>query len=605
MSPGRNDREVDTQARVRLMLALAALMLLVLVGRLFYIQVLAGTGYLRLSEDNQFRELRIAAPRGLILDRNGAVLADNVASCEASLATRTLDKHPAVLDPLAEVLEREPADIVGLLEWSRSEGKPRVRIEPSLSKREILILEEKKQDLPGLGLRDWARRRYPHGNLVAHLLGYVGEVGEQELRRGSRDPRAYRRGDLIGRSGVEKRYEAELRGADGKELILVNAKGTQLETVRFEAPESGNRVYLTLDLNLCAALDSALAFWGAGAGIVMDVRSGEILAAASSPSYDPNLFAGGIPETLWRQLMTDPSRPLFNRITQATYAPASTIKPILAYEALRSGLIGPRTHFRPCTGGLQLGDRYFGCWNDYGHGDLPLETAISRSCDVYFYQLGNEMGIDAIAIAARRFGLGSVPKGELPGVTGGLVPDSAYYNDRLGRNGWSRGHVWNVSIGQGELLVNCLQMARAYAAIGNGAFLPEPRLLYRIESADREVLRELAAPAGERLILEHSALIEVRKGIESVLAGTRGTARDSRLPMMETAGKTGTVQNPHGTEHGWFCGYAPAESPEIAISLIVEHGEHGSDIAPLFRHLVAEWFDLDVVPLRRGPREGE
>ena len=601
----RGDRDPGTQGRVRLMYAMSALMLLVLVGRLFYVQVFGGQSYLRLSEDNHFREFRISAPRGLILDRNGAVLANNHAACEASLSTRTLRMNPEVVTETAAVLGLPADEVVRKLEWALAEGRPRVRIASNLSKEQILSLEEKRQELPGLQLRDWARRTYPAGPLAAHLLGYVGEVGEPELRPGSLDPRAYRSGDLIGRAGVEMRYEWELRGADGKELILVNARGTHLETVKFEEPEPGSRLYLTLDLKLTAALDSALAYWGAGAGLVIDVRSGEILAAASRPSFDPNLFVGGIPEKLWQELTQDPARPLFNRITQATYPPASALKPLLAFEALESGLITPLTHFDSCSGGRMLGDRYFGCWNEQGHGDLILKTAISRSCDVYFYQLGDLLGIEGIAAGARRFGLGTSPPGELPASAGGLVPDAAWYNQHLGRSGWSRGHVWNVSIGQGEMLASCLQMACAYAAIANGGVIPEPRLVKRIESSRGEVLREMQRPAGKALDLDPRALAEVKRGLEAVMSGPLGTARDCSLPMMATAGKTGTVQNPHGLEHGWFCGYAPAESPEIAIALIVEHGEHGSDIAPMFRHLVATWFELPVVPIRRSQRKGD
>ncbi len=602
MSRWSVDREAAGQGRARGAIVLTGLLLLVLVLRLFTIQVLGAGGYRQLSEDNQFRELRIPAPRGLILDRNGEVLGENVAACEASLATRTLDRHPEVIGELTEILGRTSEEITGRLRAAAEDGKARVTVERNLDKEQILYLEERLPELPGLALRDWARRTYPRRELAAHLLGYVGEAGEEEVQRGSRDPKAYRLGDLIGRAGVEQTYERLLRGTDGKELTLVNARGDQLETVRRYEPEAGSRLVLTLDLALTAELDSALAFWGAGAGVVLDVRSGEILAASSRPAFDPNLLVGGIPTRLWQQLSEDPRKPLFNRIVQATYSPGSTIKPLVALAGMESGTVGAETRFRPCGGGLRLGRRYFRCWEPGGHGSVGLVGAIEQSCDVYFYQLGEQLGIDRLADVSRRFGLGGSSGVDLAAESRGLVPDASWYDRRYGEGRWTTGNVWNVAIGQGELLVSCLQMARVYAALANGGFLPVPRLRHHVEDANGELLLPFSPSRGERVKVDATALAAVRAGMKGVLHGEDGTARGSRLPGFPAAGKTGTVQNPHGSEHAWFCGYAPADDPAIAVSIIVEHGEHGSDVAPIFRHLVATHFDLAVKPIRRGPR---
>lgn len=602
MSPWNARSEAPGQGRARRIIALSGVLFLILVLRLFHIQVLSSGGYLRLSLDNQFRELRIAAPRGLILDRNGRELAKNVAACEASLATRTLDRNPQILAELAGHMDRPESDLRALLERSREERRPRVTLDKDLSKERVLMLEERLPELPGLALQDWARRSYPRDELGAHLLGYVGEVREEEVQNDRRNPRAYRPGDLIGRSGVERTYENFLRGADGKEMILVNARGTHLETVQLLPPEPGHDVVLTLDLDLTAQLDSALAFWGAGAGLVMDVHTGEILAAASRPAFDPNLLVGGIPEPLWQELVTDPGKPLFNRVAKATYAPGSIFKPLIALAGLEDGVIRSSTRYRSCTGGLRLGRRVFRCWEEAGHGSVGVVGAIEESCDVYFYQLGEEMGIDRIADVARRFGLGKSTGSDLDDEARGLVPDSAWYDERFGEGRWSMGNVWNVSIGQGEVLVSVLQMARVYAALANGGFMPTPRLRHHLEDGAGNTVIPFSPSRGEQMQIGAAALARVREGLEDVLHGEDGTARGSALPGFRAAGKTGTVQNPHGTEHAWFCGYAPADEPEIAIALIVEHGEHGSDIAPIFRHLVATWFDLDVVPIRKGLR---
>ncbi len=588
--------------RARRIMVLSGLLMLVLILRLFHIQVLSAGGYLRLSRDNQFRELRIPAPRGLIKDRNGRVLAENVAACEVSLATRTLSRNPQILPELADHLGYELEALRDRLERGLEKGRHRVVLDRDLSKERILVLEERIGDLAGLALQDWARRSYPREELAAHLLGYVGEVRDEEVEQDRRNPRAYRSGDLIGRSGVEDTYETFLRGADGKEMILVNARGTQLETVQLLPPEPGHDVVLTLDLELCAELDSALASWGAGAGLVMDVQSGEILAAASRPAFDPNLLVGGIPEALWRELIEDPGKPLFNRIAQASYAPGSAFKPLVALKGMELGRITASSRFRPCTGGLRLGRRLFRCWEHSGHGSLGLMGSLEQSCDVYYYQLGEEMGMDAIAEVGRRFGLGSATGSDLGEEIQGLVPDSAWFDRRYGDGRWTTGNVWNVSIGQGEILVSVMQMARVYSALANGGFLPVPRLRHHLEDGQGRTVIPFSPSRGNRVNMQPAALARVREGLELVLHGEDGTARGSGLSDFHAAGKTGTVQNPHGTEHAWFCGYAPAENAEIAIAILVEHGEHGSDIAPIFRHLVTTWFDLDVKPIRRGLR---
>ena len=587
------------QDRARRIMLLAGILFAVLVLRLFHIQVISAGGYMRLSLDNQFRELRIPAPRGLISDRNGVILAKNQAACEASVATRSPERNPGLLNRLAALMGRDEVELATAVELGRAAQQPRVVLETSLDRAAIHRLEEELPQLPGLALRDWQCRYYPAGPGLAHILGYVGEVREHELIPDDRTARAYRPGDLIGRAGLEKFYEPFLRGTDGKEMILVDARGTELETVQSLSPEPGQTLVLTLDAALCAELDSALAYWGAGAGVVMDVHTGEILAAASRPAYDPNVLVEGIPTALWRELSEDPGKPLFNRLVQATYAPGSTFKPLVALAGLERGIIDRETRFRTCTGGLRLGNRVFRCWEERGHGSLAVVDALSRSCDVYFYQLGERLGVDRIADEARRFGLGQTSGLDLDLEARGLVPDRAYYDKRFGKRGWSTGVSWNVGIGQGEVLVNIVQMARLYAALANGGFLPVPRLRHHVEDVAGNTVIPFSPARGERLHLDPADLAAVRQGMENVLSGG-GTAAGSALRDFPTAGKTGTVQNPHGKEHAFFCGYAPADKPEIAVALIVEHGEHGSSIAPIFRQLVVTHFHLDVAPLRRA-----
>jgi penicillin-binding protein 2 len=568
------------------------LMMAILLGRLFYLQILDSENYQRQSRENRFEQRRIPSSRGLILDRHGRVLAENLTACELSISLSAHDADSTLLERVAVILDRPQIELLARIESARQAELTRAVLERDLAPVELLRLEERLHTLKGVKLRDWARRNYPYASLCAHMMGYVGEVGDAEIlaKRGSGAP--FFPGDLVGRSGAEQRWQKRLRGMDGKELFLVNARGTLLETVEFVPPVPGETLVLSLDIELTAVLDSALAAWGCGAGVVMDVRSGEVLAMASQPSYDPNLFTGGISTENWEYLSTDPGRPLFNRVLQATYAPASAYKPIVALAALENGTLNRLGELTPCFGGLQLGRRYFRCWLEQGHGKLDLEHALERSCDVWYYQVGEALGANNMARMARRFGLGSPTGLDLGFEASGLVPDNDYYDDRFGRRKWSRGLFWNIAIGQGELLVTPLQMARFYAGLANGSRLPVPHLLLRTLGPEGEQLVRSAAPSDLSLNAQH--LQSIRRGLELVMHGTWGTARASALPGLRTAGKTGTVQNPHGEEHGWFCGYAPADDPVIAISLIIEHGEHGSDVAPIFRRLVEKWLEINA-----------
>lgn len=565
------------------LLLLVYLMMALLALRLFHLQILQTENYQRQARENRFDQKRIPSVRGLVLDRRGRILAENLTACELSVSLRALDADSTLLSRSADLLGRSLSELDLRVAAAREAGRNRAVLDRSLDRETLVRVEEHLPGMKGLQLRDWSRRNYPWGERTAHLLGYVGEVSKEEIlaRRGGAQP--FFPGDLVGRSGVERRWQDLLRGQDGWELFLVNARGTLLETVQFKPPVAGRTLQLTLDIELTAVLDSALAAWGCGAGVVMDVRTGELLALASRPGFDPNLFTGGIPPKLWKELSSDEGQPLFNRWAQATYSPASTIKPLVALAGLETGALG-RIDFKPCTGGLQLGRRYFRCWFKPGHGTVDLEESLERSCDVYYYQLGEALGINRLANMSRRFGLGKGTGLDLGGDASGLVPDSDYYDRRYGKRGWTRGLTWNVSIGQGELLASPLQMARVYAGLANGRELPHPRLLLSVEGG-----WDTAPVRGRRLSVNQRHLDRVREGLRRVLHGTWGTARASAVPGLVCAGKTGTAQNPHGLEHAWFCGYAPAENPRIAVAIMVEHGEHGSDVAPIFRRIVEAW----------------
>jgi penicillin-binding protein 2 len=567
---------------------------LVVVIALVSTQVVRQEHFAKKARDNRQMALRVLAPRGEILDRQGIPLADNVHQARLTVARRRAHEGDPSLERLLDLLDLNRVSILRRIETSREPD--RVTVLRHADPEQIAVVEEHRAVLPDVQLELQPRRRYRFGSLAAHILGTVGEVGEEDLaaeaRRGSgADLPFYQPGDMIGRGGVEGLAETQLRGVHGRRLVEVNAAGHNIGEIPegFRAAERGVRIYLTISQPLQAALEELLE-GKEGAGVVLEVQNGDVLAAASSPSFDPNEFTGGISARRWRELNEDPATPLFNRVLQGTYPPGSPYKIITAVAGLESGKVRPSTRFSPCTGGWRLGNRVFRCWKPSGHGSLDLEGAIAQSCDVYFYQLAERLTLEELERAARRFGLGQPTGVEIPGEAAGLVPSRAYYDRRFGPRGWTRGVLLNNAIGQGELLVTPLQMARAYAAVGGDGHLYQPHLILARENAHevvdfRQVLRSrepVCDPEIRRFL---------RRALVAVVSAERGTGALARVEGVEVAGKTGTAENPAGEDHAWFVAYAPANDPEIAVSVIVEHAGHGGDVAaPIVGELMETYF---------------
>ncbi len=447
------------------------------------------------------------------------------------------------------------------------------------------------------------RRHYPQGVLAAHLLGYTGEVSDSELK-GSEE---LRRGDIVGRTGVEYVYERFLRGRYGVRVVEISAEGTRIGEyvglvddehldgkVESRPPVPGDDVFLTIDIDLQKAVETAME-WNKGAVVVMDPRSGAILAAVSRPVYDPNVFIGGISEENWSLLNEDPDKPLFNRTVQATYPPASTFKLMVAYAGLKTRAVTRTEWLSPCYGGYQFGNRYFRCWKSTGHGYSNLMEAIINSCDVYFYQLAERLKADDFAYAGRLFGFGRKTGIDLPSEARGILPDRAYYDRKYGRGKWTKGHLLNYAIGQGDVLVTPLQLCLMTAMIANGGMRVRPHVVEKIEDSEGGVVfrfdeRPAAVPQIDPAIVGF-----LQNAMRAVVSGKTGTGRAAALPEVAVCGKTGTAQNPHGKDHALFVGYAPAEDPEIALAIILEHAGHGGAMAaPLARKIFSAYFNPAV-----------
>ncbi len=555
----------------------------------FRLQVLQNSDYELRSESNRLRPVPLPAPRGLILDRHGQIIAENVPGYSILLLANGADSLRVMLERLQPLVHLDSEQVRRVL--ARHRAAP---YEPTLVVKDapfplVAALEERRSTLPGLVIQTEPKRAYPDSTAVAHLVGYVGEVTEQELA--SRTFRDRRPGAIVGKTGLERQYEDSLDGADGVQFVEVDALG---RVVREQGAPSlpvvpGSVIHTTIDLDLQRFIASIWPTRYRGAMVAMDPRTGAILALFSHPAYDPNAFVGGIPREYWAALNADPARPLLNRAVSTRYPPASTFKLATALMALERGLVGFDTHMnQPCRGGMQFGNRFFKCWKPAGHGSLDLIGAIASSCDVYFYQLGLRLGVANMLADGTALGFRAESGVDLPGEIASSYPSSTAYYDRVyGRGRWTNAIAMNLSIGQGENAQTLINMVRFYAALANGGHVPTPY-----------VVRPLRAPPPP-VTLPESTFLGMRQALIAVVE--RGTARGARLADLHLAGKTGTAQNPHGADHGWFIGFAPAENPRIVVGGIMEFGLHGTTVAPYVARVVERFLLGDSI--RGGPED--
>ncbi|MBI4420434.1 MAG: penicillin-binding protein 2 [Gemmatimonadetes bacterium] len=544
----------------------------------FRVQVLGSSRYRLQSEENRLRPIPIPAARGLITDRNGQVLAENVPGYSVGLIASSIDSLRATLQRIAP--------LIGIDSAAAENASRRFRrrpFEPVIVKRDapfelVSALEERRMQVPGLVIQTEPKRRYPYGPVTAHAVGYVGEVTERELS--SAKFAGARAGTLVGRDGLERQYDDQLRGEDGVRFVEVTARGRAVSGsggVGSELePRQGASVRTSLDIDLQQYVASVFPGDGRGAVMVMDPATGELLALYSSPSYDPNTFIGGIDPAVWEALSRSDAHPLIDRAIQARYPPASPWKLAIATMAMRRGLVDLASRMpMPCRGGMQYGNRYFRCWKLDGHGDLTLAEAIQFSCDVYFYQLGLKVGLNNVLQDGVHLGFRERSGIDLPGeIPPTYPPSTEYYNRVYGPRGWTSAVTLNLAIGQGENDQTLANIMQFYAALANkGGAAPVPSLVAKTSGAIRS------------LGLSDTSLAGLRTALLSVVE--RGTAAGSRIVDLKIAGKTGTAQNPHGLDHGWFIGFAPVDSPKVVVGAIVEFAEHGSTVARMVTRIIA------------------
>jgi penicillin-binding protein 2 len=596
-------REVPVVLRQRVLVAIGVGVLCsaLLLARLWNLQILHGEDMRILSENNRIRLHRVQATRGTVLDRFGRVLVDSRPSFDGMLVPEDTKDIRLTIENLAQLLGQSAADMHGMLAQMTSrppfEG---ITIKRDLSWEDMVALETHQLDLPGVSLQMTSRRSYPLDERLAHLLGYVGEASPQDLRV---DPRIHL-GDLIGKVGLERRLERHLRGVDGGQQVEVDAVGRKLRVLREVEEVPGDTVTMTIDRDLQEAAWQAMGDH-AGSVVALDPNTGEILALVNRPSFDPNVFARGIRRGEWQALVTDKRHPLHNRAVQGQFPPGSTFKIIVATAALEEGVINPFTRIH-CPGGVQFGNHYFRCWRKGGHGSVNLHDALVQSCDVFFYQVAQRLGIDTIARYARIYGLGLLTGIDLDHEKPGTIPDSAWKRRRFNQP-WYAGETLSVGIGQGYVTATPLQMANviSMAAVGKRF---RPRYVKDIARPDGTVVQTGTPELVATLQVRDTTLMQVREGLRDVVNAPNGTGKQGRLNGILAAGKTGTSQVVKMGEkrvksaqlpwqerdHAWFVTYAPVDAPEIAVVTLVEHadGGGGAVAAPIARQVMQAYFDL-------------
>lgn len=537
-----------------------------LVARLCQIQLIHGREYRVASEENRIRLIRREAPRGPIYDRRGRILATSRVCLDVVVTPEELDRRSDTVTQLARILKESPAAITASLKRSAGPFKGIV-VGADVPFEVAARAAEESLHMKGVRLEARPVRFYPRREFAAHVLGYVREISAPELERAVDS--GYEPRDRVGKDGVERTCEASLRGTDGGEQIEVDAAGRVVQVLGEVPAHAGDAIVLNLDVDVQEAAERVLA-GRRGAAVAMDPRTGEVLALASSPAFDPNTLSGKMSASRWRYL-NGPGRPQQNRAATALYEPGSIIKPVTAAAAIEAGCATPDSRFF-CPGYYQLGKWRFRCWARGGHGSLDLISGIAQSCNVMFIKLGRAVGRPGLEREMRAFGLGDQTGIDLPVEGDGLVPNPRWKRQRF-HEGWYPGDTCQMSVGQGGLLITPLQAAVAVAAIANGGHRVTPRIVRAVGGTRFETPR--LEPVGIR---SETAAI-VRRGMAAVVR--RGTARGIWDPSFPIGGKTGTAENPHGKPHGWFVGFAPVDSPRVVVAVLVEQGGSGAAVAPI------------------------
>ncbi len=596
--------------RIRVLAVVIAVGLLAIIVRLWYLQIAHGPDMLLLSEQNRSRNIRRLPPRGQIEDCAGRVLATNRSRIAVFVTPFEVKRNPDVVGKVAKLLGQDEAAVQDAVASGTVGPFEPVRVAEDVGIEVATAVEEQRNNLPGVVVLPEPVRYYPDGPLLGHVLGQLGEIEKAELA--ARKDEGYRLKDYCGKLGIEKAFDAVLRGRDGGQKIEVDARGRMRSTLARTEPVQGATLRLTIDKDLQRLAYEELHKWASrgkpGAAVALDPNTGAVLALVSVPSYDPNEFVHGVSKAYWGQISGNPLKPLINRAVGSANAPGSTFKVVSASAGLEAGVTSLSDSIY-CSGVMYLGAKRWPkrCHKLSGHGSLGLNAAIAQSCDVFFYTVGQRLGPDRLAKYARQFGLGERSGIDLPGVEAkGTVPDRKW-KEASGRGHWVGGDTVDYAIGQALLSTTPLQMANVAAAIANGGTLYRPQLVQRITTynpnGSSTVAYDLKPESRRALGLRPETLAAIQRGMRSVMVS--GTGAGSAIPGLEWAGKTGTAEViRHGDKvnNAWFIGYAPYDHPRIAVCVFVDEGGHGGETAgPIARKMVAKYLKIPIAEAQARP----
>ena len=592
------------QSRIIVIRVAAILVFLFLLAGLWNLQILQRGYYKELAEKNQIRSITLVAPRGKILDRNGKIIVDNRPSFTLSLMREHLSSIESSVNLLASGLNLEVDFLKSQVEKHRHQPSylPIV-IKEDLTAGDLAFIESHRLEFPGLDVIRQPRRFYREGQLAAHLLGYVGEISEKQLE--TEEFRYCKAGDFIGKAGVERVYNRILTGVDGERRVMVDSRGREVAVLDSVEPVPGNDLRLTIDLDIQRAAENGFGEKG-GAAVSLDPRSGEILSLVSRPAFDPNSFSSRISKKEWVDLINDPRKPMQNRAIQSRFPPGSVFKIIMTIAGLQEGILKPGyTDF--CSGSTVMYGRSFACHKKGGHGTVDLHKAIINSCNVFFYHLGQKLGIDKIAYWAQSMGLGQKTGVDLPSEDTGLIP-SPEWKKRVQKADWYAGETISVAIGQGYVSLTLIQTARAFGGFGVGGVFKTPHVV-----STEELKKWGQTPnfsTEKQFKVDEQTFQIVSQGLWGVV-NEWGTGRKAAVPGFDVGGKTGTAQvvsreaqkaavgekKAEYEDNAWFVGYAPIHSAQIAAAVFVEHGGHGGESsAPIIHDMFQVFYDKNNKP---------
>jgi len=576
----------DVKQRLEWLLIFVVICFAILVIGLWYLQMIKGEEFKERAVENCIRALVEDAPRGRIYDRQEKLLVTNRPAVVVSIIPAEVDDLEKLSERLSRIIGISSEEISQIVKNYRENPFRPVKILDDCKTNKIIEIEERKDELKGVVLEVKPRRDYLYHDFAAHSLGYVGEIDKEELQQFG-NPK-FQGGDIIGKAGLEKYYDDILRGEKGGKEVEVDASGQEIATLLYQKPVPGEDLVLTIDRDLQLYGENLL-FNKKGSIIVSDPNSGEILALVNRPSFSPNIFADGISSSNWQRLSCDTDYPLTNRSVQCLYSPGSIFKVATAVAALEDGVTDRKRKIY-CSGSFELAGQVFTCWKETGHGSLSIVDAIAQSCNIYFYTLGKDLGIERFNEYMKKFGLGEKTGIDLPAEAVGVIP-STQWKEREVKEIWFPGDTINLSIGQGYLLLTPVQVHNLITTIATEGEVYKLHLVKKIISADGKTVKEIKPEIYKKVDFSSDTYEIIKEGLRQTIL--KGTGWRANIKELAVAGKTGTAQNPQGETHAWFIGFAPYENPEICITVFLENGGEGGEVAaPIARAMLEKYFNI-------------